>query len=101
MIDWHSHLLPGVDDGPEDIEQSVAIAAALAAGGFTEVYSTPHLVRGCHEAGNDEVLRGVAKLQERLDSGASRSACEAAANIAWTNTSRPRWKTRSPWGIAA
>jgi protein-tyrosine phosphatase len=69
MIDWHSHILPGVDDGPEDIEQSVAIAAALAAGGFTEVYCTPHLVRGCHEAGNDEVLRGVAKLQERLDSG--------------------------------
>jgi len=67
MIDWHSHILPGVDDGPTDIEQSVAIAASLAAGGFTEVYCTPHLVRGCHEAGNDEVRWGVAKLQERLN----------------------------------
>src|SRR5512141_2837255 len=69
MIDWHSHILPGVDDGPADIEQSVAIAASLAAGGFTEVYCTPHLVRGCYEAGNDEVRRGVAKLQERLNAG--------------------------------
>jgi protein-tyrosine phosphatase len=67
MIDWHSHILPGVDDGPSDIEQSVAIAACLAAGGFTEVYCTPHLMRGCFEAGNDEVRRGVATLQERLD----------------------------------
>ncbi|MGE5284673.1 MAG: CpsB/CapC family capsule biosynthesis tyrosine phosphatase [Actinomycetota bacterium] len=67
MIDWHSHILPGVDDGPVDIEQSVVLAEALAAGGFTEVYCTPHLVRGCHEAGNDEVRRGVERLQERLD----------------------------------
>jgi protein-tyrosine phosphatase len=69
MIDWHSHILPGVDDGPTDIGQSVAIAEALAAGGFTEVYCTPHLVRGCHEAGNDAVRRGVATLQERLNAG--------------------------------
>ena len=67
MIDWHSHILPGVDDGPKDIEQSVVLAASLAAGGFTEIYCTPHLIRGCHEASKDEVLRGVAKLQERLD----------------------------------
>ena len=67
MIDWHSHILPGVDDGPTDIEQSIAIAAALAAGGFTEVYCTPHLVRGIHEAGNDEVLWSMARLQERLN----------------------------------
>jgi len=67
MIDWHSHILPGVDDGPADIGQSVAIAEALAAGGFTEVYCTPHLMRGCYEVGNDEVRWGVARLQERLD----------------------------------
>jgi len=69
MIDWHSHILPGVDDGPADIEQSVALAEALAAGGFTEVYCTPHLMRGCHEAGNDEVRWSMARLQERLDTG--------------------------------
>ncbi|MGB7631080.1 MAG: CpsB/CapC family capsule biosynthesis tyrosine phosphatase [Candidatus Deferrimicrobium sp.] len=66
-IDWHSHILPGVDDGPTDIEQSVAIAVSMAAGGFTEIYCTPHLMRGCYEAGNDEVRWGVAKLQERLN----------------------------------
>ena len=67
MIDWHSHILPGIDDGPDDIEQSVAMAAALAAAGFTTVYCTPHLMRGCYEAGNNDVRQGVAALQERLE----------------------------------
>ena len=68
MIDWHSHILPGIDDGPAEIGQSLALASALSAAGFTTVYCTPHLMRGCYEAGNDEVKRGVAELQERLDS---------------------------------
>src|SRR6185369_15257048 len=36
--------------------------------GFTTVYCTPHLMRGCYEAGNDDVRRGVAELQERVNS---------------------------------
>jgi protein-tyrosine phosphatase len=67
MIDWHCHILSGIDDGAADVEHSTAMAASLAAAGFTDVYCTPHLMRGCYEAGNDEVLRGVAELQERLD----------------------------------
>lgn len=68
MIDWHSHILPGIDDGPEHIGQSVVMASALSAAGFTTVYCTPHLMRGCYDAGNEIVRLGVAVLQERLDS---------------------------------
>ena len=68
MIDWHSHILPGLDDGAADIAQSLAMAAALSAAGFSTVYCTPHLMRGCYEAGNDVVRQGVAELQGRLDS---------------------------------
>jgi len=68
MIDWHSHILHGIDDGPVEIGQSLAMASALSAAGFTTVYCTPHLMRGCYDAGNDAVRRGVAELQERLDS---------------------------------
>jgi protein-tyrosine phosphatase len=68
MIDWHCHILPGVDDGPAEIGQSLAMASALSAAGFTTVYCTPHLIRGYHEAGNEEIRRGVAELQERVNS---------------------------------
>lgn len=68
MIDWHSHILPGLDDGAADIGQSLAMASALSAAGFNTVYCTPHLMRGCYEAGNDQVRQGVVALQELLDS---------------------------------
>jgi protein-tyrosine phosphatase len=67
MIDWHSHILPGLDDGSGGIDQSLAMAELLAAHGFTTVHCTPHLIRGCYEAGNDAVRQGIAELQERID----------------------------------
>jgi protein-tyrosine phosphatase len=39
----HFHLLPGVDDGPQTIEESVALAAAAAAEGTRTVVATPHI----------------------------------------------------------
>jgi protein-tyrosine phosphatase len=68
MIDWHSHILPGIDDGAADIEQSLLMGSALAAAGFTTVYCTPHMMRGCFDADNDQVRRGVVELQVHMDS---------------------------------
>lgn len=42
MIDTHCHLLPGLDDGPNDERASVELARALVAQGVTEVVCTPH-----------------------------------------------------------
>jgi protein-tyrosine phosphatase len=67
MIDWHCHILPGLDDGAADMQQALAMASALAAAGFRTVYCTPHRMRGYYEADNDQVRRGVAELQERLE----------------------------------
>ena len=44
MIDIHTHLLPGVDDGARSIEQSVEVLGRFAAAGVTCVVCTPHLV---------------------------------------------------------
>ena len=43
MIDLHSHLLPGVDDGSRTVEQSVKVLGELAAQGVTDICLTPHL----------------------------------------------------------
>src|SRR3954470_15935548 len=43
MIDLHSHLLPGVDDGSRSIESSVAVLEKFAAEGVELVVLTPHL----------------------------------------------------------
>lgn len=42
MIDFHSHILPGVDDGSPSVEVSVAMLRASAEQGITHVVATPH-----------------------------------------------------------
>ncbi len=42
-MDLHCHLLPGVDDGPGTLDESLAYAAAAAAAGTTTIVATPHV----------------------------------------------------------
>ena len=42
MVDIHCHILPGLDDGAETIEQSVEMAEMAIADGITHVVGTPH-----------------------------------------------------------
>ena len=51
MIDLHSHLLPGVDDGSRSTEQSVAVLRELAQQGVTDICLTPHLSASRAESG--------------------------------------------------
>lgn len=43
MIDLHSHVLPGVDDGPATLEGSLALARAAVAQGTRTILATPHI----------------------------------------------------------
>lgn len=42
MIDWHSHILPGVDDGSRNTEESLAMLQMLREQGVDTVIATPH-----------------------------------------------------------
>jgi protein-tyrosine phosphatase len=43
MIDLHCHVLPGIDDGPDTMEGSVAFARAALAAGTRRLVATPHV----------------------------------------------------------
>ncbi len=42
MIDWHSHILPGIDDGSRNVGESLALLHMLAEQGIDTVIATPH-----------------------------------------------------------
>jgi protein-tyrosine phosphatase len=42
MIDLHTHILAGLDDGPETLDQSLAMCRIAAEDGITTVVATPH-----------------------------------------------------------
>lgn len=58
MIDLHSHILPGVDDGSKTVEQSVGVLRRFAEHGIAGVCLTPHLLAST-------AARGVPELQDR------------------------------------
>src|SRR5437899_12864145 len=46
MIDIHSHILPGIDDGARTIEESLQMAEIAAADGIEQIVATPHVFKG-------------------------------------------------------
>ncbi|MBO5078877.1 MAG: capsular polysaccharide biosynthesis protein [Oscillospiraceae bacterium] len=49
VIDFHSHILPGIDDGSPSVEQSIAMLLAEAAQGIRHVVATPHFYAQHHK----------------------------------------------------
>jgi protein-tyrosine phosphatase len=45
-IDLHNHILPGLDDGPRTMNESVLLARAMVAAGYDTVIATPHTFEG-------------------------------------------------------
>jgi protein-tyrosine phosphatase len=67
-VDLHCHCLPGLDDGPETMDQAVALCRALVADGITAVVATPHQLGRYDLANHGRRVRGVlAQLVARLD----------------------------------
>lgn len=53
MIDIHSHILPGIDDGAETMEAAVEMLKVVQGDGVKTIFATPHYYRGYYE--NDYV----------------------------------------------
>ena len=83
MIDLHCHILPGLDDGALDIEDSVAMARQAVEDGIAVVCATPHL-REDHDVRVEEIGERVAALQEVLDARAVDVRVVAGAELAKT-----------------
>jgi protein-tyrosine phosphatase len=66
MIDWHCHILPGLDDGPETMVESLSMARLLAETGFRIVHCTPHCIHGRFENTPEQVKLMTERLQQNL-----------------------------------
>lgn len=63
-IDFHSHILPGIDDGAKDIEESVTLLDNMAADGVDIVVATPHFY--CTRSSIHRFLESRNKAYESL-----------------------------------
>ena len=65
VIDLHSHVLPGIDDGPSDMAGSLALARAALAAGTSVLAATPHIGLR-YSVLTEELAARVAGLQDAL-----------------------------------
>lgn len=66
-VDVHSHLLPGIDDGCQTVEESLACARVLVEQGYTHSFCTPHIWPNLPENTPANIRRRVGELQAALD----------------------------------
>lgn len=82
MIDLHCHVIPGVDDGPATIEESLVLCRAAVAAGTTRIVATPHVNWSYPSLDADAVHAGVAAVNDALQDASIELEVEIGAEIA-------------------
>lgn len=64
--DIHSHIIPGIDDGAQNMEQSITLIRKLMDLGFTKIVTTPHIMADYYRNTPDIILAGLDNVRKEL-----------------------------------
>lgn len=64
-LDFHSHILPGIDDGAKDLEEAVILVSAMKDWGFERITCTPHITNKYRNT-PETIFPAFEKLQEAI-----------------------------------
>ncbi len=79
VVDVHAHILPQLDDGATDVEQSVAIIKSMYAMGYRKIIATPHIMSGYYNNAPEDILQALYVLKSVLKRRNIEMEVEAAA----------------------
>lgn len=66
MIDIHSHIISGIDDGSKNTEMTIKMLKMAEESGTTDIVATPHFMRGRFEVTYKEVIDEVENLKKLI-----------------------------------
>jgi protein-tyrosine phosphatase len=69
FIDLHCHILPGLDDGPTSVDQSLEMLDIAAADGIAHIFATPHVMAGTYDNDTDRINEGLDRMRAQLPNG--------------------------------
>ena len=78
-VDVHSHLIPGIDDGVKEIEESINILRGLEALGYQKAIITPHIMKDTYPNTKVDILLGLERLRNIAQKAEITLQIEAAA----------------------
>lgn len=68
MIDIHSHILPGIDDGAISIEESIDILKEAYNNGYTDIIMTPHYIyESMQVCNNKDKFKLLKKMKDEIN----------------------------------
>jgi len=67
MIDLHAHILPGLDDGPASLDESLAMCEIAANDGIHAIVATPHTGNGVYNNHKDSIISSLSILQNEIE----------------------------------
>lgn len=87
MIDLHCHILPALDDGARDLDDSLAMARQAEQDGIAVVCATPH-IRHDHEVRSEEIAARVEVVQRHIEEAGSRLRIVPGGELAQAEADR-------------
>ena len=67
FVDIHSHILPGIDDGAKNIEESLSLISEMKKIGFGKIIATPHIYKGLYENDKASISKSYESLIKKND----------------------------------
>ena len=78
-LDMHSHLIPSIDDGAKDLQNSIELINALQNHGFNKIITTPHIMTDFYNNNIETITSGLKTVKEELLKQSINIKFEAAA----------------------
>ena len=66
LVDLHSHLIPGIDDGAKNLEESIELILKLKSLGYKKIITTPHVMIDSYPNSKNTIIKGLENLQREL-----------------------------------
>ncbi len=79
VTDMHSHLIPGIDDGAQDMDTAVFLVQKMKDLGFKKLIVTPHIMADIYQNTTDTITKGLVELREAVAKAGIDMEIEAAA----------------------
>lgn len=77
--DFHSHLIPGIDDGAKDMDDAIAMIRRFKELGYQKLITTPHVMSDFYRNEPETILQGLEELKQELQRQKIVMNIEAAA----------------------
>ncbi len=93
-VDMHSHLIPGIDDGSNSMDESIVMLAKFESLGYRKVITTPHIMSDYFKNTPEIILKGLDQVRETASKMNLSIEIEAAAEYYYDDSLMNRLKSK-------